>query len=129
MDAPFEVIMQQAAKLKTDQMAPNRRKYDASPMWYQHSLFSVDAIIKARDTLSFPELYQYGVDLKDIGNLEYKEGNMLGAMNEYEKALSLFKWLKPLREDWKKRVCMGYPVRFVCFLIIFLIYLPLISCL
>lgn len=105
-DAPFDVIMQQAVKLKTEQMAPNRRKYDAAPMWYQHSLFSIDSIIKVRETLAndFPALYQYAVDLKDIGNLEYKEGNMLGALNEYEKALSLFKWLRPLREDWKKRV-------------------------
>lgn len=102
-DAPFDVIMQQAAKLKTEQLAVNRRKYDSFPMWYQHSLFSVDKIIHARDTMEFEELYQYGLDLKDLGNRQFRAGNMLGAMNEYEKAISLFKWLRPLRDDWKKR--------------------------
>ena len=103
-DAPFDVIMQQAAKLKTEQLAVNRRKYDSYPMWYQHSLFSIDDVIEARNTLDFPNLYKYGLELKERGNAEFKDDNMLGAMNEYEKSLSLFKWLRPLREDWKKRV-------------------------
>ena len=115
-DTPFDVIMQQAMKLKTEQLAVNRRKYDASPLWYQHSLFSIDEVIEARNTLEFTELHDYGVQLKEKGNQEFKEGNILGAMNEYEKALSLFKWLKPLRDDWKKRVrclwCGLYPYTF-----------------
>ena len=118
-DTPFDVVMQQAAKLKTEQLAVYRRKYDTFPLWYQHSLFSVDYIIRARDTFEFEELHRFGLELKKSGNEDYEAENIHGAINYYEKVLSLFKWLKPTREDWKKRVCLRLfccwlPVVHVC---------------
>ena len=101
---PFEIVLQQAAKLKTDQLSIYRRKYDSFPLWYQHSLFSIDFIINARKTMEFEELYQLSQTLKDSGNSYFEEGDVHAAINEYEKGLSLFKYLQPTREDWKKRV-------------------------
>lgn len=106
MDAPFDVVMQQATKLKTDQLAVFRRKYDSYPIWYQHSLFSVDLIINARKEFQFEDLYKLAIDLKELGSEHYKNDNIHGALNEYEKAMALFKWLEPTREDWKKRVSL-----------------------
>ena len=39
-DVPFDVLMKQAAALKTAQLATDRTKYDSWDSWYQHSLFS-----------------------------------------------------------------------------------------
>ena len=39
-DTPLDVILQQAAALKTAQLAVDRTKFDSWDTWYQHSLFS-----------------------------------------------------------------------------------------
>lgn len=37
---PFNVLLEQAASLKTAQLASSRTKYDSFDIWYQHSLYS-----------------------------------------------------------------------------------------
>jgi hypothetical protein len=39
-DVPMNVLFQQAAALKTAQLAVDRTKYDSWDSWYQHSLFA-----------------------------------------------------------------------------------------
>jgi hypothetical protein len=41
-NVPFDVLMKQAADLKTAQLAENRRRYDAWDSWYRNSLFARD---------------------------------------------------------------------------------------
>ena len=36
---PFEVLLQQAADLKTAQMKEQTKWFDRQPLWMQHSLF------------------------------------------------------------------------------------------
>jgi hypothetical protein len=43
-DTPIDVIFQQAAKLKTAQLAVDRTKYDSWDSWYQHSLFAKEVV-------------------------------------------------------------------------------------
>lgn len=42
---PFNVLFQQAAALKTAQLAVDRTKFDSWDSWYQHSLFAKEVII------------------------------------------------------------------------------------
>ena len=39
---PFNVLMQQAGKLKSKQGETFRSKYDKYPPWYQHSMFATE---------------------------------------------------------------------------------------
>ena len=58
-------------------------------------------------------LYKLSIDLKELGSEHYKNENIYGALNEYEKSLALFKWLEPKREDWKKRVSFSLVGKYV----------------
>lgn len=44
-DVPFNVLMKQAAALKTSQLAVDRTKFDSWDSWYQHSLFAKEVHI------------------------------------------------------------------------------------
>ena len=44
-DVPFNVMMQQAAALKTSQMAVDRKKFDSWDEWYRHSLFARQVLL------------------------------------------------------------------------------------
>jgi hypothetical protein len=41
---------------------------------------------------------------KNNGNSKLKENIIYDAMHEYERALSLFKWIENTKDDWKKKV-------------------------
>ena len=45
---PFNVLMQQAVKMKTAQSAPDRNKFDKWPRFYQNSVFAKEDVIAAR---------------------------------------------------------------------------------
>jgi hypothetical protein len=49
-DVPFSVLMQQACTIKSKQNEIFRRRYDSWPVWYQHTMFSKEDIIKARES-------------------------------------------------------------------------------
>ena len=124
-DVPFQVLMQRAASMKSKQGEVFRRKYDSWPAWYQHSMFAKDDIIEAR-TFSFTgsmihilndvfviitERMDFAMSCKTKGNNSLKENDIYDAMHEYERALSLFRWIENTKDDWKKKV--RRPVRIV----------------
>eukprot|EP01038_Epipyxis_sp_PR26KG_P010231 gene10231-13763_t len=103
LDTPFQVLFQRAATLKTASQAVFRKKYNSYPPWYQHSLFSQQDIINARKLSQFDELYEFSSTCKIIGNQYFESGDYMEAIDQYERALSLFKWIESMEEDWKRK--------------------------
>lgn len=99
---PFNVLMQQAGKLKSKQGESARKAYDNYPPWYQHSMFAQDDVIAARD-MAFTERMAVAMTFKEKGTASLKGGELYDAMHDYERALSIFKWIVNMKEDWKKK--------------------------
>ena len=94
---PFNVLMQQAVKLKTHVHKIDRVRFDAWPKFYQNTAFVKDEHKKER-TLAFEERMVCARAYKEKGDAAFREGKMLEACNEYEACGGLFKWATTLRE-------------------------------
>lgn len=103
MDTPFSVIMQQAAALKSEEMATLRRKFDSWPVWYRNTFYVDEEFIEARKITSFERRISMAANFKEQGNLMFMSSNFLDATNQYEHALGLFSWVSSLDPDWKKK--------------------------
>ena len=99
---PFNVLLQQAGKLKSKQSESLRVKYDKYPPWYQHSMFATDEIAAARK-MEFSKRIQVAMSYKEKGTSSLKSDELYDAMHDYERALSIFKWIENLKDDWKKQ--------------------------
>jgi hypothetical protein len=62
-DTPFSVILQQAAALKTAQLAVDRTRYDSWDTWYQHSLFGKEVALYCIDCFSSIEVAKTVISL------------------------------------------------------------------
>ena len=104
---PFNVLMQQAVKLKTHVHKIDRVRFDAWPKFYQNTAFVKDEHKKER-TLAYDDRMACARAYKEKGDAAFKSGKMIEACNEYEACGGLFKWATTLREDcargvWKTR--------------------------
>ena len=98
---PFSVLMDRAVKLKSMQMSEGRKKWDAFPSFYQHSIFPNDEVDAARNLSDFNERLAVASQIKDEGNVAYQEGRLSDALLHYEKALSVFRYLENTNPEWK----------------------------
>eukprot|EP00602_Paraphysomonas_sp_CaronLab_P005723 CAMPEP_0185030514 /NCGR_PEP_ID=MMETSP1103-20130426/17517_1 /TAXON_ID=36769 /ORGANISM="Paraphysomonas bandaiensis, Strain Caron Lab Isolate" /LENGTH=499 /DNA_ID=CAMNT_0027565687 /DNA_START=1 /DNA_END=1497 /DNA_ORIENTATION=+ len=101
-DVPFSVLMQQAANIKTKQNEVFRHRYDSWPKWYQHSMFAKEDVAAVRSRC-FSDKLQFALSCKSKGNEFLAEGKEYEAMHEYERAMSVFKWVVNKKENWKKQ--------------------------
>ena len=99
---PFNVLMQQAVKLKTHVHKIDRVRFDAWPKFYQNTAFVKDEHKNER-TLAYEERMARARAYKERGDAAFKAGKMIEACNEYEACGGLFKWATTLREDWRTR--------------------------
>jgi tetratricopeptide (TPR) repeat protein len=99
---PFNVLMQQAGKLKSKQGEVFRAKYDKYPPWYQHSMFATEEILEAR-AMEFPKRLEIALAYKEKGSASLKVGELYDAMHDYERSLSIFTWIENLKDNWKKQ--------------------------
>ena len=47
---------------------------------------------------------QFARSCKAEGNNHYKDADFDGAINQYERCLSVFDWVEPTDPDWKNKV-------------------------
>lgn len=101
---PFSVLMDRAVKLKTKQVGEERRRYDKMPSFYQHSIFPHEDVIAARNLDDFDARLAAAGELKSTGNSAFNEGRFGDALFQYEKALSVFRYLENSNPNWKNQV-------------------------
>jgi hypothetical protein len=100
----FNHILQQAAALKTEQLAVDRRGFDAYPEWYQHSMFASAEDRALRDTAPFAARMAAAQSYKAEGNemmAKHKDFNYAHIC--YGNALGMFRWLQNADPNWKKK--------------------------
>jgi tetratricopeptide (TPR) repeat protein len=105
----FNTLMQDAVKLKEEQLKPLKRRWDRLGEWRQHTLFHGEAKtpdgervregrkLKPAEQLSAAQVF------KEEGNMAFKAKNLKGAMDKYEMALALLWYLQPTVEDWRTK--------------------------
>ena len=103
MEAPFTEIMRQAAALKTHHDSFLRKRYDSWPPWYQNSMFSTAEVESARKK-DFSQRFKFAIECKESGNSYFKQSSYYDAISQYERAVSIFKWVQPLDEKWREKV-------------------------
>lgn len=102
---PFNVLMQQAATLKTAQLALDRQKFDSFDKWYQESLFSQEDIRaeRLRTQSSCEERLAFAEACKIRGNDAFRASDFSEAVYEYSRSLAMFNWVESTESDWKKK--------------------------
>ncbi len=104
---PFNVLMQQAAEMKTQELAQNRRYFDSLPVYFQHSLYSKEDVIAAQDETNFEKKKEFSLFCKDKGNELFHRNQFLYASLEYERSLAVWDYLRSVYgSDWKTKVCL-----------------------
>uniref|UniRef100_A0A6S8DKS7 Uncharacterized protein n=1 Tax=Aureoumbra lagunensis TaxID=44058 RepID=A0A6S8DKS7_9STRA len=99
---PFNVIMQQAVKLKTHRHKIDRVKFDRWPKFYQNAAFVRDEQ-RVERTLPYSERMQKAEEYKSIADELFRKSDYLRAGIHYEYALGLFKWATPLCPNWRNK--------------------------
>ena len=100
---PFSVLMSQAIKIKSAQDAPTRSDYDKYPTFYKNSIFPRDEVINARQK-PFVDRMADALKFKREGNQAFDEKRYFDAITKYEMALSVFKYLENVNQNWKTEV-------------------------
>jgi len=95
----FAVLMDQAVKIKTRQLAASRTKYDSLPSFLQSSIFVTDEVINARNNNNFNEKIKAAIAFKNDGNTAYRDGCFDDAMRQYQMALHVFRFLENNNPD------------------------------
>jgi hypothetical protein len=101
---PFSVLMERAVKLKSLRMGEERKKYDEMPRFYQNSIYPHEDVVSARNLAEFQDRLAAANDMKAAGNTAYREGRWSDALFQYEKALSVFRYLQNTNPSWKNEV-------------------------
>ena len=100
---PFNVLMQQAVKLKTHMHKIDRVKFDQWPKFYQNSAFVRDEQREERK-LPFLDRMKVAKEYKKKGDGHFEETkDYLQASLNYEWALGLFKWATPKDKNWRNK--------------------------
>lgn len=99
---PFNVLMQQAVKLKTHVHKIDRVRFDAWPKFYQNTAFVKDTQMQER-ALAFEARMVVAAAYKAKADGAFHGGDMLDASFNYEACAGLFKWATTLKEDWRTR--------------------------
>ena len=101
----FQGMMQEAVKIKEEQMKKERRIWDRFPAYFQHTLFhgESDEKVKAGRKLAPAEQLGVAEEFKQEGNDAYKANNFKLAMEKYERALALLWYYEAVDPEWKKK--------------------------
>jgi len=102
----FGALMQDAVKLKEEQMKSGKKKWDRVGEWRQHTLYhgeTFEVIKNGRKLSSTSEQLEVAVTLKSEGGTQFKIKNLQGALDKYEHSLSLLWYFQPTDENWKKK--------------------------
>mmetsp|Transcript_39421 Transcript_39421/g.80858 ORF Transcript_39421/g.80858 Transcript_39421/m.80858 type:complete len:395 (+) Transcript_39421:1641-2825(+) len=100
---PFSVLMNQAFRLKNAQLASSRSTFDSYPTFYQNSLFPQPEIVALRSSSSFEERLEGASKIKEEGNAAYYNNEYGDAVQKYEMAISVFRYLQNTNLDWKSK--------------------------
>lgn len=68
--------------------------FDSYPIYLQHTLFYSSEDLQKIRTFECCSRFMAYEELRERGNKEYHQGKYNGALEYYERALSLFKWLE-----------------------------------
>lgn len=98
----FDNIFQTAAKIKGSQMEQMRRRFQSWPPYLQNTLFA-DEEARALRALPIDERLEAAAARRVRGNELFREGNYLGAYNEYQASLGAFIYCRSTDPDWKKK--------------------------
>jgi hypothetical protein len=61
-------------------------------------------VISVRDSADFSVKEEFVSECRSLGNDLYRDGNIQGAIVEYERGLSIWNWIESQLSDWKKHV-------------------------
>lgn len=100
----FNHLLQQAALLKTEQLAVDRRRFDRYPEWLQHSMFAGPEQRQLRAEATFADRIAAAEQFKLEGNRMLAAGEYNHALLSYGDSLGLFRWLENADPNWKKGV-------------------------
>lgn len=121
-DTPFNVLIQQSIDLKYAQLALDRKKYDSNIKWYRDSLFAKEVasllcvclivinclmfqdIVKVRNSDDFDKIMEFSMACREEGNNLVKMQEYEQAIAQYERAVSVWKWIESTIPDWRKQV-------------------------
>ena len=99
---PFSVLMDQAVRLKTAQLASSRAKFDSFPSFYQQSLFASPAVQVLR-CKGIEERLIAARQLKEDGNASFYNKDYGDALNKYAEGVSIFRYLENKNAEWKSQ--------------------------
>lgn len=100
----FGALMQDAVKLKEEQLKSGKTRWDSCGVWRQHTLFHGETekeVIGGRK-LSTEEQIKVAIKLKDEGSQLFCEKSYQGAMDKFERSLALLWYFEATVENWKK---------------------------
>lgn len=98
---PFSIMMDRAVKLKQLQTKDERLQYDSYPSFYANTIFPHENVLAARSLSTFNEQLNAAEQMKEEGNAASREGCLQDALNKYEMALSVFRYLQNTNPHWK----------------------------
>ena len=99
---PFSVLMDRAVKLKQLQTKNESIKFNSYPSFLQNTIFPTnDDVIAARKQYTFSKRLETANQMKQEGNTNFREGRLDDALNKYEMALSVFRYLENTNPQWK----------------------------
>ena len=90
-NSEFGRLLGQAVKLKGEQVKQDRRKFERWPEHLQHSLFHADEANQR--ALAFAPRLEAARSIKAEGNALYKQKDLQGAIELYERALGLMRYV------------------------------------
>lgn len=111
-DSEFGRLIQQAAKLKGHMMSQDRQRYETWPKYLQHTMYVQEKLQETRD-LPVRERLAQAEEWKQAGNELLKQQNFDAAMNTYEKALGVWRYVYNRETDWKKKGIKDEDVKIV----------------
>eukprot|EP00397_Hematodinium_sp_SG-2012_P024894 GEMP01025960.1.p1 GENE.GEMP01025960.1~~GEMP01025960.1.p1 ORF type:complete len:411 (+),score=93.15 GEMP01025960.1:227-1459(+) len=95
-------IFQEAAKIKSAQLADKRRTYDKWPYFLQHTLFHGEKEdIRTKRELPFPERLAAAADIKLEGNEMFSKQKYVDAIEVYERAAGLLYYALSTDPEWR----------------------------
>ena len=100
---PFGDMMQEAVRMKTSANAKLRTDFDKSPQYLQHSMFPHPAVTAAREQPDSASRFAAAEAIKEGGNVLFRKRNYRDANFEYERALSVFRYLDNSNADWRTK--------------------------